>query len=637
MHLTDPEGLAKDFPHQPNYEALCKSVQNGCHICVFLRLIIDRGLPGDLMRYAVDPEEALLPIKLSQTSTDWYSIHTAGICISVGVPCHPTCKAVGAGPKPRVITTQLDHRCFKPPLLQTHEETFTMLNKWLGYCQENHPKCSKGALQPLPTRVIDVKDDGSVPSLLLTDGQRGQYLALSHCWGSSPSLLTTTANIQKHLVQISIAELPRNFQDAVTVTRRLGFRYLWIDSLCIIQDSELDWAQESAQMGAFYSNAFCTIAASSAASGSCGFLLPKSRLEITGYEWISQPSSLPAGSPLQWHINSPTALTYESPDVFEKGIRSMPLNRRAWVLQERILSSRIIHFVQNQVLWECTTHAATEFDYIQAKTLNGTSLGLTRSEDHYDITKAISRSSSHFEWYNILMDYTSRGLTYRRDRLPAIWALAQDVQIRLGGTYVAGLFKEDLIYGMLFHRTVASPKSTNLSDDAPSWSWASLEAPAEWTALTCKLEPVAQLTDLQVVEKSSQRPMGRTLRAAATLSACMGSAMSVPPDAVDFRAATPSQRAIIDIDDDILEGAVGWLSFDHDLEDFEKANNKETLCIQLAHQLPRGLRAFGIVVIPTGHAENEYRRVGYYERFFDYYKPGTRLVDTAERQTLVII
>src|SRR6267378_4211231 len=112
MDLTDPEGLAKDFPHQPNYEALCKSAQNGCHICVFLRLIIDRGLPGDLMRYAVDPEEALLPIKLSQTSTDWYSIHTAGICISVGVPCHPTCTVVGAGPKPRVITTQLHHRCF---------------------------------------------------------------------------------------------------------------------------------------------------------------------------------------------------------------------------------------------------------------------------------------------------------------------------------------------------------------------------------------------------------------------------------------------------------------------------------------------------------------------------------------------
>ena len=508
-----------------------------------------------------------------------------------------------------------------------------MLEKWLSHCRENHPKCSKDASQPLPTRVIDVKDDGSVLSLLLTNGQRGQYITLSHCWGSSPLLSTTTANIRKHLAEISIDELPRNFQDAVTVTRRLGFRYLWIDSLCIIQDSELDWVQESARMGAIYANAFCTIAASSAVGGNCGFLLPKSRLEISSYEGTSQPSSNLAGSSPPWHchINSPTALTYESPDMFEKGIRSMPLNRRAWALQERILSSRIIHFVQNQVLWECATHVATEFDYIQAETLHGTSLGFTRSEDHYTTMKTFPLVS-YLEWYNILMDYTSRALTYRSDRLPAIWALAQDIQIRLGGAYVAGLFKEDLIRGMLFSRTVPSPRSTNPSDDAPSWSWASLEGPVKWELeiVTPKVAPVAQVIGLHVVEKASQRPMGRTLRAAVTLSACMGSVMSVPPNAVDFKTGiTPPRRVIIDGE------AVGWLSFDHDLEDFEKT--EETLCIQLAHELPRGLRAYGILVTPTGHAENEYRRVGSYERFFDYDEPGARLIDTAERQTLVII
>src|SRR5436190_9880944 len=180
-----------------------------------------------------------------------------------------------ADPRPRVIAYQLHYRCFKPPLLSDQDETFTMLNRWLSYCRENHPKCSKGALQPLPTRVMDVKDDGSEPSLLLTNGQLGQYIALSHCWGSSPLLSTTTANLMKHLVCIPMDELPRNFQDAVTVTRKLGFRYLWIDSLCIIQDSESDWLQESAHMGAVYANASCTIAASSAVSSRTGFLLPK--------------------------------------------------------------------------------------------------------------------------------------------------------------------------------------------------------------------------------------------------------------------------------------------------------------------------------------------------------------------------
>jgi hypothetical protein len=88
MDLPDPKRLAKDFPHQPNYETLCKSAQNSCHICVFLRLVIAGGLPGDLTRYAVDPEEALLPIKLSQ-GNDWIYTRDSG-SILICVPCYPT-------------------------------------------------------------------------------------------------------------------------------------------------------------------------------------------------------------------------------------------------------------------------------------------------------------------------------------------------------------------------------------------------------------------------------------------------------------------------------------------------------------------------------------------------------------------
>jgi Heterokaryon incompatibility protein (HET) len=122
-------------------------------------------------------------------------------------------------------------------------------------------------MRALPTRVIDVgPSDASIePRLIISKGRDGAYIALSHRWGapdlSKPQLTTTAANLPAMIEKIPLESMPLNYKDAVITTRKLSFRYLWIDSLCIIQDSMQDWEAESAKMGEVYQNAQLTIAA----------------------------------------------------------------------------------------------------------------------------------------------------------------------------------------------------------------------------------------------------------------------------------------------------------------------------------------------------------------------------------------
>jgi hypothetical protein len=123
--------------------------------------------------------------------------------------------------------------------------------------------------EPLLLPLI-IAINSHIPKLLITEGCRGHYVALSHCWGTlgKHPLRTTTDNLQEHISGISWSTLPKTFQDALKITRELGIDYIWIDSLCIVQDSEEDWRQESREMGLIYERARVTIAAAGAADSS---------------------------------------------------------------------------------------------------------------------------------------------------------------------------------------------------------------------------------------------------------------------------------------------------------------------------------------------------------------------------------
>ncbi|CAJ2513010.1 Uu.00g011290.m01.CDS01 [Anthostomella pinea] len=223
---------------------------------------------------------------------------------------------------------------------------FTLLKQWIQVCDSTHPNCRRHSdkeddeksIKPMPTRLIQLKE-----SLRLVDSASispSRYVALSHCWGKTSDLessCTYQHNIAERKKSIDFHRLPRTFQDAVVVARGIDVHYLWIDSLCIIQDDMNDWEYESRRMEQVFSAAYCTLAASSAKSSVEGFLKYR------------QPRSC-----VQLETKSLGRLyVCQNIDDFHRDVELGGLNTRGWVLQERVLSRRSIFFTSTQVYWEC--------------------------------------------------------------------------------------------------------------------------------------------------------------------------------------------------------------------------------------------------------------------------------------------
>jgi Heterokaryon incompatibility protein (HET) len=221
--------------------------------------------------------------------------------------------------------------------------------RWLQHCRTNHFKCNQTPkVNWLPTRVLDVGTLNNPDFCLHITSDispESPYITLSHCWGNIKIKQLTMANIHQFTESIDISELPKTFQDAVTITRRFGIRFLWIDSLCIIQDSTKDWAIESSGMGDIYKNSLCNIAATAAPDGRTGCFLERNPLLARTCRVSIE--SLPGPVP-----NS--GLYDLVPQRFwEHGVTGAPLHQRAWVVQERTLAPRVIHFGKTQLFWEC--------------------------------------------------------------------------------------------------------------------------------------------------------------------------------------------------------------------------------------------------------------------------------------------
>lgn len=129
--------------------------------------------------------------------------------------------------------------------------------KWATTCAKHHKLCQRPNATPLPRRVIDVGHKEAF--LIETRGQTGRYATLSHFWNYSRPLKTTSETLKSHLGRLVWNQLPNAFRESISLTRELGMRYLWIDSLCIVQDDDAEWEVESARMSSIYENSEITI------------------------------------------------------------------------------------------------------------------------------------------------------------------------------------------------------------------------------------------------------------------------------------------------------------------------------------------------------------------------------------------
>jgi len=199
--------------------------------------------------------------------------------------------------------------------------------------------------------VLEVgqKGDDKVYLRATTPSETGEWLALSYQWGPKPHFCTTIDNLNSHLQGMEFATLPDTFRDAVIVTRALGCRYLWIDSLCIVQGEGGDFNQEAKRMEQVYSGAYCVLAISRAASHYGGFLHKRRERDVVALspgQARQNQSSIPSTSPPSFYI-------CESIDDFNAHVLESGLNRRGWVLQEHALARRTVFFTDHQTYFEC--------------------------------------------------------------------------------------------------------------------------------------------------------------------------------------------------------------------------------------------------------------------------------------------
>ena len=185
-------------------------------------------------------------------------------------------------------------------------------------------------------RVRDFAEDSNGLRLYKGNGRYGLYMALSHRWGEGDEQFRTDkSNFETRCKEINFHELPKTFQDAVTVTRKLGVEYLWIDTLCIIQDDDDDRRRECSRMEQVFASAYCTLAATSAQDCSQGLFREDNDVSLgpeNGYKSLC---------------------IREVDEDFSRDVEQAELNQRGWVFQERALSRRIIHFTAAQTYWEC--------------------------------------------------------------------------------------------------------------------------------------------------------------------------------------------------------------------------------------------------------------------------------------------
>ncbi|KAK0280069.1 hypothetical protein LTR35_008219 [Friedmanniomyces endolithicus] len=318
---------------------------------------------------------------------------------------------------------------------------------WLKTCQTSHDECKSRPLKPLaaPSRLLWVPPHGSgiskfaVREARLGDYQPGvPYISLSHRWGSPKQLLLKTTNRPDLRRSIPVAGLKKSIQDAVTIVQRFGISYLWVDTLCILQDDPQDLAREIANMHNIYSNAVCNIAASDAEADDEGCFVHRDPALVTQYRvrLIVDPSG------------EARHLLHRGWQPASDSVDSSVLASRGWVFQERLLSRRLLHCTKQGLVWECfDTEASEMFPEGQLERL-----GHPHSRLKAALVKEEARQVEGF------------------GRLSAMIQEVTDEE------YVAGFWKSRLLWSLCWVPMTLSPRRfPSAFSPAPSWSWASVQ------------------------------------------------------------------------------------------------------------------------------------------------------------------
>ena len=361
-------------------------------------------------------------------------------------------------------------------------EHVNLARSWIQSCLTRHRCGDRSDTRFVPTRLLKLSGCGAdlTVRLYLTSARRDiglSYCALSHCWGGMKVLCLNIANLEAFQQSIPLSDIPATYLDAIRIAQSIGVMYLWVDSLCIVQDSEDDWTEEASRMASVYENAYCTIAAAGAENSLDGCYVTRNPLVCGPCRILSTDTQDLYAHPAYKQLGSL--------DELEK---TCGLFRRAWIFQELMLSPRLLYFGPKGICFSCDKGYAYESDIDGRGYPGGAGApfeieGVWRGErTSFQWVRNNTLSSSkvphilHYIWFDIVYGYSSLALSIAGDKLVALSGMAERViSSHYGEEYVAGLWRSTFLSDLLWLVSDGASRARLSEFRAPTWSWASVE------------------------------------------------------------------------------------------------------------------------------------------------------------------
>ncbi|KAK3988867.1 heterokaryon incompatibility protein-domain-containing protein [Cladorrhinum sp. PSN332] len=406
------------------------------------------------------------------------------------------------------------------------ENLGVMVSSWLQQCKGTHIRCGShnshvddGPHRELPTRLVDVTRFRNAGRVSLASGSAlkttVEYVALSHRWPpgrpTDYEWTTKTTNEDTRRDGFAANILPRAVQDAINMTSQIGIHYLWVDSLCIVQDSRQDWELESSKMLSVFGNAAVTFFADCAENDNDSFLKPRALGQFQSRRGVSLDILGPNNRPLKTCLVERYSRYKSDPpakatNLFLEDVIQSHLSTRGWIFQEQVISPRRLHFGRHQMYWACgesyKAEDGTKLDMVLPDWYRW--LSNPRQNGATDMTNILGEESAelwlqHRNWAMLVEDYTMRSLTVSADKFRALAALAKVFGRTFQDVYMVGCWKRCFRLNLLWSARRADGSSshpTQRNGQIPSWSWLSADGAVEYPHLRVRSPTKTEQTGL---------------------------------------------------------------------------------------------------------------------------------------------
>jgi hypothetical protein len=385
-------------------------------------------------------------------------------------------------------------------------ETLQLAQKWLHDYDHNPARSTAPSPEQCPSsRLLKIGDIHNIPYLRLTNPQKYErYAALSYCWGGGmeqdPNLYTATAKTLAHGYSgISFSELPLTLKDAVIVTQRLGIQYLWIDRLCIVQDDDEDLSRELGKMPAIYGSAYVTICAASAANSTAGFLGPRyekvveeETIQLRFRAFTERPNFTAEEDIETTTANKIGTIQLQPIKIGHDAASELvePIQKRAWTMQEHLLSHKLLVFGSRQLRWICGTFQLTDGGRNDEDMLLPFPFLSVNKASPFHTIPAVRPDpiTTRYSWDALVLEFTTRQLSMLDEKpegkLNALGGLATRFAELLEypfEDYLAGMWRYNLVSQLLWTSQCDDVRKRPKRYRAPSWSWASVDSRIDFT------------------------------------------------------------------------------------------------------------------------------------------------------------